>query len=90
MNDKDLKCDEDAIPGSLNLAYNHASSCEFGDSDLTSGICISSNRYIKRMKLPFYCDVQEFEFLGPGIPLFFRFIQNCFKILLATFILQSI
>ena len=48
VDEKHLKYDENAIPGSLRLAKDHASSCEFGERDLTSEICVSSNRYIRR------------------------------------------
>lgn len=82
--------DEFRIPGSIDLALKHRSSCNFGPKDDSSELLESSNKYVVRKKMSFFCKTEDLEFLGPGIPLFFKFMRNCFIILIVTFIFQSI
>ena len=78
------------VPGDINLAWQHRKSCDVGPRILGSGICRSSNRYIGRKKLSIFCDTEELEFMGPGVPLYFQFMRNCMWMLATTFIIQSI
>ena len=58
----------------LNQAINYGKSLSTGPPIENSEICQISNRAISRKKLSIFSNIKEFEYMGPGIPLFFKYI----------------
>ena len=81
--------DKIMIPGDLQQALNHRLSCMPGTVEPGSEVCEYSRRFINRKQLSIFCDTKDLEFIGPGIPLFFKFVRNCILILFLTMIIQS-
>ena len=53
-------------------------------------ICKFIKRYTCNKKLSWTCDLDELVFLGPGMPLYFRFIKTCIIMMLIVFVIQGI
>ena len=90
MTVKASEYDQYMIPGDIELAKKHELSCEVGAADPYSEVCKSSKRHTIRKKMSMWCKTEELEFLGPGVPLFFRYIRNCLVILFFTMMIYSV
>ena len=58
----------------LNQSIDHGKALLTAPLMKNSEVCQISNRAISGKKLSIFSNINEFEFMGPGIPLFFKYI----------------